>query len=165
MLLAYSPAGTKSTTLTDNRLTDPQEIWKSTLHQRRRERAPLWIAALILSTALIAWAAHHRRRDWECVLAAGPLLFCLQAMTSYDYMWLLLLVPLAMPRRSRLVALLGYAVFTSVAGVFQEDVEARHILYGWGLLALLVWFYADLVRETSQRSSTKTATDTVAGDG
>ena len=106
------------------------------------------LLAMLASLGLVGWTAYRGRKDWESTLCGGALVYSMQAMTSYDYMWLLLLVPLAWQSRRRYLALLGYAVFTAMVAVVQEDFEVEHIWAAFALLVLFVCFYWDVVRQT-----------------
>lgn len=143
--LASGP-GRHAPNLADQRLTDPYELWKDAQLIARHERAPLWGFAMLVSLGLIAFAAYRGATPWECAALSGPLLFSSLAMTSYDYSWLLVMVPVAMQTKKRLFWLLGYVVFTDVLGVYNADLETQHIQFSWTLLIALAAFSIDVVR-------------------
>lgn len=147
MTLLSAGPGRFATDLVDNRLTDPYEIWKDAQLIARHERAPLWAFAVLASVALIAWAAHRGRSPWECAGLAGPLLFSLLAMTSYDYSWLIALVPIAVQTRRRLAWLIGYVWFTQALGLYEPDLEVQHIEVSALLLVALIAIAVDVLRE------------------
>lgn len=141
-----SGPGRHAPNLVDQRLTDPYELWKDAQLTARHERAPLWVFAMLVSTLLIAYAAHRGASPWECAALSGPLLFSSLAMTSYDYSWLLVMVPVAMQSKKRLFWLLGYVVYTEMLSVYEPDLEVQHIEFSWTLLIALTAFSIDVVR-------------------
>jgi len=159
VVLGWAPGKTTTSELkgTGPQQSDPHEIYGDLRVLRRKERLPLQLLAIVASLGLIAWTAYRGRRDWESMLCGGALIYSMQAMTSYDYMWLLLLVPLAWQRRRRYLALLAYAAFTALAAVVQDDFEVEHIWAAFALGALFIYFYWDVVRQTLQSSAVQKA--------
>ncbi len=144
-LLSLGP-GKGTADLVDARLTDPAQPWRETVHITRRERKPLWIFAIVASLGVLVWAVWTLRSPWISALAAGPLLYSMQEMTSYDYMWLVLLLPVAFRRKRALWWLCGFALFTQVIGIVVPDVEHRHWYYAVALMPTMVVFALELVQ-------------------
>lgn len=151
VLLGFSP-GRTSTQLADARLSDPHQVWKTQIRTAKEERRPLWLFALALCLGLIGWAAYRGAKPWEVVTLAGPLVFSAQDMTSYDYIWILLLVPLCASSVRRTLWLAGYCLLTTLLGIFLLDVELQHLFFTLALPIALTGIVVDFVRELSARA-------------
>lgn len=146
-------ADLRSTLLEKPRLTDPMEVWRAEVMLNRKRQLPLWGFGILVSLGLVAWAAYRGATIWETAALGGPLLFSLLPMTSYDYIWLALLVALADRRRARGGALVAFALLTQVLYLFLPDTEVRHFLYSLGCLGLLGWLSYDMVRELAPQTN------------
>jgi len=122
----------------DQTLTDPSEPWIALQHQTLKERRSLWIAAVIACLAFSGWIAWRGRPIWECTVLAGPLLFCLLPMTSYDYVWVALLVVLAASRPRIGPWVVGFALATQIIANYQPEVEAQHLYDNVAFVVLIV---------------------------
>lgn len=143
-LLSLGP-GRMSSDLMDDRLTDPAQPWRETVRITQSERRPLWYFAVLASLGVLGWVVWRVRSPWVSALAAGPLLYSLQDMTSYDYMWLVLLVPAAFRRPRALKWLSGFAIFTQAVGIGVPDFELRHFWFAFALFPTLAVFAWELV--------------------
>jgi len=148
VLLGHSPGRTASR-LADARLSDPHQVWKAEIRAAKQERRPLWLLALAVGAGVVGWAAYRGAKSWEVVALAGPLVFSAQDMTSYDYIWILLLVPLCAPSVRRTLWLAGYCLFTTLTGIFLTDIELQHILFSFVLPIPLFGIVMDRLRELS----------------
>lgn len=146
VLLSYSPGQTTARELADFRLSDPTELWVKVIHQRRQERAPIWITAILASLAFVGWSAYRGAKSWETVVMAGALLFSLLDMTSYDYVWLLLLAPYAVSHRPSVMALVLYGVASTVVGILVLDIEYQHLIFTPLLTVALAVVYVSAFR-------------------
>jgi hypothetical protein len=149
-MMAWAP-GRYAHSMADARLSDPHEVWKAEIRLAEHERRPIQLLAIALSLALVAWAAFKGARLWECAVLTGPLLFSLGDMTSYDYIWAILFVPLAISRPKRIAWLVGYALYTLLLGAYLYDQEDQHLLYDPPFLLLLVALSVSFVRELRAR--------------
>lgn len=148
-LTTYLTSGTQrlTTTLVDNRLTDPYELWKDAKLNARQETAFIWAFVVLCSLGLVAYAAYRGSSPWECAALSGPLLFSLLAMTSYDYSWIFALVCVALHSKRRLFLLVGYLVYTQFQSVMEPDLEVIHLVFSGSLFLMLILFSADYVWE------------------
>ncbi|MFW5876708.1 MAG: hypothetical protein ACOCXM_08220 [Myxococcota bacterium] len=127
-LMSYVP-GARSATVGDQRLTDPYQVLKAMQSTARSERWPLWALAIGASLALlIAYALRRRARAWVAVVLAAPLLYSSIALSNYDYVWLIVLAPIAITSRFRIIWLMSYVASTQVISLYVKDVEIEHML-------------------------------------
>lgn len=150
VLLSMGPGRTASR-LADARLSDPHQVWKAQIRIAKQERRPLWLLALAICVGLIGWAAYRGAKPWEVVALAGLLVFSAQDMTSYDYIWILLLVPLCATSVRRTLWLAGYCLFTTLVGIVLLDIELQHIFFTIALPVALVGIVIDFARELTAR--------------
>jgi hypothetical protein len=139
-------AGQGTLDLVDERLTDMDQVWKEQHLINRAELRPLWWFAIAVSLGVVMWLAHRGAPLWQCAVLAGPLLFSLQPLTSYDYIWLIALSALATSRR-RAIWLVGYTGFTVAVGVVFSDMDRQHLWFSLGALALLVALTVSVAKE------------------
>lgn len=131
-MISYLPE-LKNEVANDPQLSDPQEILTALQLQARRDRSPLWVLGIIVAlAALIAYSVKERARPWVAVLFAGPLVFASIALSNYDYMWLIVLTPLAVTSRFRIAWLLSFVAATQIRALYITDV-----LYGYFLLSAM----------------------------
>jgi hypothetical protein len=136
--------------LEDSRLTDPTEVWRTQVKAAKAAHYPLRLAAAVVALGLLLWVAFRRGRSWEVVLAALPLVYVLQDVTSYDYTWLALLVPALLARTWLRTWLLGYVGLTIVLTLYLANLELQHFLCNWALFVLFLRFGMDLARHPSR---------------
>ena len=98
---------------------------------------PIHLLAIIVAAGLVLWVA-YRASAWETILATGPLLYALQDMTSYDYIWLTMLAPLVLVRQRLRVWLIGYVLATIVLTLQLPSVEHQHFILNWALCLVLL---------------------------
>lgn len=143
-LLTLGP-GKMTADLADSRLTDPAQPWREAMSITRKERKPLWYLAVVASLGVLGWVTWRVRSPWVSALGAGPLLYSLQEMTSYDYMWLVLLVPAAVRRPRAFKWLVAFTIFSQVVEIAFPDVELRHWICEMALFPAMVVFALELV--------------------
>lgn len=143
-LISLGP-GKMSGDLIDNRLSDPVAPWRETVHISQKERRPLGYLAIVASLGVLGWVVWRIRTPWVSALAAGPLLYSVQDMTSYDYMWLVLLVPVGFVRRRALTWLCGFAVFTQIMMITFPNFEHRHWFYAVALFPTMIVVALELI--------------------
>lgn len=142
LLLATHPGGFASN-LMDSRLTDPSEVWVRQVRDLSRAHWPLRSLAVLLSGLLIFRVA-RRGSPREILLATGPLLYALQDITSYDFIWLTLYAVIAIHRVRFRYWYVGYVALTVVLGLIIPDIELQHYVGNWALFALLSVIAVDL---------------------
>lgn len=142
LLLAERPGGFASNLMND-RLTDPSEVWVAQVRALSHAHWPMRLCAAFLALLLIVRVA-TKGSPWEAVLSVGPLLFALQDITSYDFVWLTLFATIAIERHRWRWWLAGYVALTLVLGMMFDDMEFQHYLANWALLALLTTIGVDM---------------------
>lgn len=142
-LMSYVPGATTAT-MGDPRLTDPHEVLKVMQRTARAERWPLWALAIGASLALlVAYSLRRRARAWVAVVLAAPLLYSSLALSNYDYVWLVVLAPLAATSGFRIAWLMGYVACTQIVALLVGDVEIEHTLLSLltGVMLVVVVFH------------------------
>jgi hypothetical protein len=133
-------------------LTSRQELW---VHAQRRsveERAPLVWAAVATAAGLLLFAVVHGAPPLWCIALVGPVLFSLFQMSSYDYMWLTVLLPLCVGETRLAKAVLGFVAFSAATRLWT-DVVVEHVLTSLGvgaLLAFIAWEAWQRLRQNSR---------------
>lgn len=110
----------------------------------KREKTLL---GMILSFAFIAYGVVRGTNLWQTACLAGPLIFSALPSTSYDYIWLSLLVPIALTKPRRGIYLIAFAMWTQAMGIFETDIEVQHLWDSLGCLVLLVALSYDIVKD------------------
>lgn len=150
ILLHFQP-GVDSATLIDGRLTNPLEVWETRLHELALERRPLHLVGVGLSVGVLATALRRRATQVELIGFAGLLLFSMKAMTNYDGVWLLSIVPLVHQRPKRAAALLAFLGSTHLIALWILPMEMRCLVQSALMYALLLYVCLDALRELGQR--------------
>ena len=145
LLLAVGPDRFDSD-LENPRLTDPTEVWVQQVKATKRAHWPLQLFAVVLALALVVRVAWRGATAWEVILAASPLVFALQDMTSYDYIWLALLTPLVLARERWRAWLVGYVLLTLVLTLLLANFEYQHFIFNWALCLVFVKLGVELYR-------------------
>jgi hypothetical protein len=117
-------------------LDDPDSLWRQS-HRHAREAAAPVAWSLALAGALLIAVAGWRRRDPVAAIALGGVpVWALLGLSSYDYAWLVALVPLCATRAPRAAALLAVVALSSLLR-HAFGFELEHALFN-AALALLV---------------------------
>ncbi len=117
-------------------------------------RLVAWLLALGGSFVWLAWAlsrpreSHRPRQPWETVAMSAPLLFASIPLSSYDYVWLVILAPLAVQSRTRLLTLLGFVAFTNFLPEIAPEGKVFYLLASAGLLIVLIVFCFERKQDT-----------------
>ncbi|HEY5956853.1 MAG TPA: hypothetical protein VIV60_09885, partial [Polyangiaceae bacterium] len=136
LLLAVGP-GRFDSDIEDRRLTDPTEVWVQQVKAAKRAHWPLQVAGILAALGLVLWVAWQGAASWVVILATAPLLYVLQDMTSYDYIWLTLLTPLVVARERWRLWLLAYVLSTVVLTLMVTNIELQHFIFNWTLCLVL----------------------------
>ncbi|MDH5674763.1 MAG: discoidin domain-containing protein [Myxococcales bacterium] len=144
-------------TLSDASLSEPHDPWKKRQLLNRKDNRPLWALSILLSLALIVAGAARGVPLWQAPSLGGPLLFAALPMTSYDYIWLILLIPLVLDNAKRSAALVGFVTFLQATAIFQPDLESRHYVYSFGCLLFLIWLVRDLILDWQRAPEAESA--------
>jgi len=142
LLLSTHPGGFASN-LMDSRLTDPSEVWVQQVRDLSHAHWPLRVFVSLLSLLLIGRVA-MMGSPWVTILAAGPLLFALQDITSYDFIWITFYGVIAIERVRWRWWLVGFVALSIVLWLVLPDMEQQHFVGNWALLLLLSVIGIDL---------------------
>ncbi len=112
-----------------------------------------WLAGVLAALAFLIWAQRREREPWEGLVLAAPLLFCTLPLSSYDYVWLVVLVPVAVTSRLRLATLLGFVALTNLFPEFVAESKAQYLAVSAALLVVLVIFFLDLSRDDEKAAA------------
>lgn len=99
-----------------------------------------WLAAFLMAFAWLAWAQRKHRGVWQSIPLAAPLLFCSIPLSSYDFMWLVVLVPFVISFRLSLVALLGFVVSSNLVQEVLPESRVTYLVFSLGVLGVLAIF-------------------------
>ncbi|MBM4363753.1 MAG: hypothetical protein FJ104_13820, partial [Deltaproteobacteria bacterium] len=132
--------------LRDTTLTDPFEVWSATQRRNRDERRPLQLAVLGIAAGYLVWAIRRGASLDQAIALGGPLVFAAIPLTSYDYVWVLLLAPLVVGEPRRLVAWAGFAWGLLFLATAVTDIELQHFYDNVFCLAFLIWLLREHAR-------------------
>lgn len=122
----------------DGDAADPFLDWKATRQRTIQDRSPVGIATGALLLGLTGWSVLRMRREWERASASILVVVTLLLLTSYDYVMLTLLAPLA-SRTPRMTAVLAMtAASTQVAHLSSGWFDAQHTMASLFVLAGVV---------------------------
>ncbi|MCP3957840.1 MAG: hypothetical protein GY719_08310 [bacterium] len=105
-----------------------------------------WVAGILVALLWLIWALQQQREAWETLAMTAPLLFAGLPLSSYDYVWLVVLTPFAALRRARLAALLGFAVLTNFLPEVLDEGRAFYLAASLGVAAVLLYFCVEASR-------------------
>lgn len=152
--LASFVPGVTSETASDARLTDPHEVVKRHQRDARRGRWPLWALAIGASFfLLVAYSWRKDARPWVAVILGAPLLYSSVVLSNYDYVWLVVLTPLAITSRFRVAWLMGYVASTQILSSFVANIEVKHTVLSLLTGTMIGVFVADFMRHLRQDAS------------
>lgn len=150
LILNYQP-GVDSGSLIDGRLSNPLEVWEMRLHEIRTERLSLHILGVVFAFGVLLTAIRRGATQLESIGFGGILLFSLLAITNYDGVWLIALVPLVYRSLPRIAALLAFLASTQFLALVYGALEPRCLAESVLMYALLVYVSLDALREISAR--------------
>lgn len=145
ILLHYQP-GLDSASLVDPRLTNPLEVWELRLREIAIERLPLHLLGLGVAAYAVVEAIRRRASQAQLIGFGTLLLFSLSAMTNYDGVWLLAIVPLVADDRRRMSALLAFLGATQVVALLILPMETRCLVQSGLMYALILFVCFDVLR-------------------
>lgn len=152
VLTGFSP-GDLAADLYQPTLSDPDTLWKQKVEINRQARRPLWAFAVIVSFLLVGFCVWKGYNSWQSALVAGPLLFSLHNMTSYDYIWVALMIPLGLHALKRIRWIFYFTIGTLVIGLTVVQSDEQHVWYSAGFLILMVAWGVDIFKEMSSPRS------------
>ncbi|MBN2804002.1 MAG: hypothetical protein JXR91_12990 [Deltaproteobacteria bacterium] len=151
--------GARAIQLVSPQLSDSNSVWKQVITNYQVKRFPLWLAAVCLSMFLIVYVIIKGYPPWLAASAGGPLLFSLTVLSSYDYVWLILMLPLGAVFHKRIKWLLYFSIFTVVNATYISDIEMQHIINAWILLGIMIMFAKDMYSEVSDTPKLETTSN------
>ncbi len=100
----------------------------------------LGLAATAVALAWL-WRQLPAVKPWQACLLAAPLLFCLQPLIAYDYIWLAALLPLFAQQPAAQILLLAYAPLTILTQRVLGDAElSQRFAINSAALALILLY-------------------------
>jgi hypothetical protein len=117
-------------------LDDPDSLWRQSHRHAREAAAPVAWAIALVGAVLIGAAGWRRRGPVEAIALGGVPVWALLGLSSYDYAWLVALVPLCAARAPRAAALLLVVALSALLR-HAFSFELEHALLN-AALALLV---------------------------
>jgi hypothetical protein len=111
-------------------------------------RRLLWALGVAggLLVALTLYRRQSREKLWERIPLAAPLLFATLPLSSYDYLWCVVLVPFAAEARSRTAMIGALLVVAGVCAQAFADVGLGHTVMSVVFLCFIAAFFLDLLR-------------------
>ncbi len=103
-------------------------------------RGIAWLLVLGGSFVWLAWALRRPREPWEALVMSAPLLFASIPLSSYDYVWMAILAPLAVRSKTRLLTLLGFVALTNVLPEIVAEGKTFYLIASAGVLVVLAVF-------------------------
>ncbi len=143
-LLGWEP-GFTAESLIDQKLDDPFLTWKEHYHQLQHERVWIWITAIALSIITYLLLLRRNLPIWYFIPLAGPTLFSAVAMTSYYYIWMIVLVPLIANNSRQLTMLFSFLFYTQVVAILQPGLQQEHLLHSAGALLFFISLSIDML--------------------
>ena len=151
LLLHYQP-GVDSGSLIDGRLSNPLEVWELRLEELRFERLSLHILGVLFAFGVLLTAIRRGASQLETISFASLLLYSLLAITNYDGVWLIALVPLIHGSTRRTAALLAFLASTQFLALIFGALEPRCLAQSLLLYVLILYVSLDALRELGGRS-------------
>ncbi len=99
-----------------------------------------WLAGILAAAAWLLWAVKEERDLWQTIPLAAPLVFAAIPLSCYDYVWMLILIPLAVSSRAHLAMLLGFAALSNLLQEVVPEGRPTYAILSLGVLILLVAF-------------------------
>ncbi|MEM7583742.1 MAG: hypothetical protein AAF560_10215 [Acidobacteriota bacterium] len=103
-------------------------------------RRIVWMLALGGAFLWLAWALRRPHEPWQALAMSAPLLFASIPLSSYDYVWMVILVPLAASSRLLLATLLGYVALTNFLPELVPEGKDFYLIASVGVLLVLIAF-------------------------
>jgi hypothetical protein len=150
LLLHYQP-GVDSGTLFDVRLSNPLELWELRLEELRFERLSLHVLGVLFAFGVLITAIRRGASQLEIIGFAGLLLYSLLAITNYDAVWLIALVPLIHGSMRRTAALLAFLASTQFLALIYGTLEPRCLAQSLLLYILILYVSLDALRDLGRR--------------
>jgi hypothetical protein len=138
--------GLTSEAMYDARLTNPLELWYHHKAEIRQQRMPLRVAGIVLALGVLLWGLWRGAGPAEAVSLAGPLLFSLTAMTNYDAIWVVALIPLAVTSARRSAYLLGTLAAFALLAQTVDAIELRSQINSLLMVFMLVAIVGNYLR-------------------
>lgn len=110
-------------------------------------RAVLWAATLLAAGLwLVRVARSAGVEPWQALVLSSPIVFATVPLSSYDYAWLVLLVPLAVRSRPTLATLLAFVVASNLIGELLPEGRGTYVAFSLGVLFVLGVFCTESFR-------------------
>jgi hypothetical protein len=118
-----------------------------------RLRQSLWIAGVLAAIVLVLLVVRRDRPLWQLVPLAAPLVFATIPLSNYDYMWIVILVPIAVSSAYRTALLFGFVAVTCILPEIFESVGSEHMALSILFLLMIVLFSIDSIPECGDQES------------
>ncbi|MBK6577044.1 MAG: hypothetical protein IPG17_12730 [Sandaracinaceae bacterium] len=152
LVLHYQP-GVDSGSLLDARLSNPLEVWELRLEEIRFERLSLHVLGVLFAFGVLITAIRRGATQVETIGFGAIVLYSLLAITNYDGVWLIALVPLVHRSPARIAALLGFLASTQLLALVFGALEPRCLAQSVLLYALIVYVSLGALREIGARGA------------
>jgi hypothetical protein len=116
-------------------------------------RQSLWIAGVLAAIVLVVLVVRRDRPLWQLVPLAAPLVFATIPLSNYDYMWIVILAPIAVSSAYRTILLFGFVALTCITPEFFKSVESEHMALSVLFLLMIVPFSIDSIPECGDQES------------
>jgi hypothetical protein len=151
-LLAWHPERTAIKTY-DFALSEPRAPWAALKEETLRERAPVHLVVVLVVIAGL-WIAARRLETWKLLCLGTVLVGVGTELSSYYFVMLVAVAPLAVDRVSRYGALLLAVLLTQLVPILGDlNYEAPYVVSSGVVLAALLLIGGDVVLEARRAQS------------
>lgn len=138
----------------DEKLTDPFDVWKRMRNERYAKFKIVAYGIILLSFAYFAYVARRIKSMWMAQCLAQVFIILLAQLTSYYYVFMILLAPLTKAKRILEAPLFGFAALSQFVFIIFYWNDDKY----WALTAIsLVFSYAILYAFLPQEERDKIA--------
>ncbi|APR75593.1 Hypothetical protein A7982_00939 [Minicystis rosea] len=125
----------------DDKLTDPFDMWKRMRNERYAKFKIVAYALVALSLVYFAFVARRIRSMWMAACLAQVFIILMSQLTSYYYVFMILLAPLTKAKRSLEAPIFGFAALSQFVFIIFYWNDDKY----WALTAIsLVFCYGVL---------------------
>jgi hypothetical protein len=129
----------------DDKLTDPFDVWKRMRNERYAKYKLVAYGIVALSLVYFAFVARRLKSMWITVCLAQVFMILMSQLTSYYYVFMILLAPLTKAKRILEAPLFGFAAlsqFVFIIFYWNDDkywaLTAISLIFSYGVMAVFL---------------------------